>query len=153
MVKSKIKKLLGGDDNFLEDIPHMLALGIELVEHSPNGVLARLPYREDLVADPTDGLFSGGAISALLDNACGHAVNARTERKFPIATLDLRIDYMKPAKVGKDVMAFAECYKMTRRIAFVRGIAYHKSRNEPIANATATFMFTGPADTDPRGNL
>ena len=123
------------------------------MEYGPKGVSLRLPYREDLVADPEDGLFSGGAISAFLDNTCGYAVAARTDRQNVFATLDLRIDYMKPATVGKDVMSFAECYKLTRRIAFVRGIAYHKSRNEPIANATATFMFTGPAETDTRGNL
>jgi len=153
MVTSGIKKFFKSDDEFLGDIPHINALGVELVEYTPSGVSLRLPYREDLVADPEDGLFSGGAISAFLDNTCGYAVAARTDRKNVFATLDLRIDYMKPATVGKDVLSFAECYKMTRRIAFVRGVAYHKNRNEPIANATATFMFTGTADDAMRGNL
>lgn len=153
MVKSGLAKFFEKDDEFLADIPHINALGVQLVEYTRNGVSLRLPYREDLVADPEDGLFSGGAISAFLDNTCGYAVAARTDRKNVFATLDLRIDYMKPATVGKDVLSFAECYKMTRRIAFVRGVAYHKNRDEPIANAVATFMFTGPAETDTRGNL
>jgi len=153
MVKSGLKKFFQSDDEFLGDIPHINALGVELVEYTPSWVSLRLPYREDLVADPEDGLFSGGAISAFLDNTLGYAVAARTDRKNTFATLDLRIDYMKPATVGKDVLSFAECYKMTRRIAFVRGVAFHKNRDEPIANATATFMFTGQAEADSRGNL
>jgi uncharacterized protein (TIGR00369 family) len=153
MVKSVFSKLFKDRQEFLAEVPHVSALGIELLDFSPHGVSLKLPYREDLVADPEDGLFSGGAISAFLDNTCGYAVSARTDRDNVFATLDLRIDYMKPATVGKDVLSFAECYKMTRRIAFVRGVAYHKNRNEPIANATATFMFTGPAGSDTRENL
>ena len=153
MVKASLKKLFKERGEFLETIPHIHALGVDLKEFGPKGVILRLPYREDLVADPEDGLFSGGAISAFLDNCCGYAVSARTDSERMFATLDLRIDYMKPAKVGEDVFAFAECYKITRRIAFVRGIAYQDSRDEPIANATATFMFTGSSHADSRENL
>lgn len=41
---------------------------------------------------------------------------------------------------------------MTDSVAFVRGLAYHETFRDPIANCTATFMlgatgFTGKTDT------
>lgn len=127
----------------LSDIPHMKGLGIQLTDFGRTSVTVKLPYREDLVGNPETGVLAGGAISALLDNACGSAVVTRVHSPAAFATLDLRIDYMKPATPGEDVFAWCECYKLTRKIAFVRGVAYHTDKNEPIANATATFMFTG----------
>jgi uncharacterized protein (TIGR00369 family) len=128
---------------FLDRIPHMGALGVQLVDFAPGRVTVRLPYRPEIVGNPDTGVIAGGAISALLDNACGSAVVAKVARPNAFATLDLRIDYMKPATPGRDVLAFAECYKVTRLIAFVRGYAYQDTPAEPIANAAATFMFTG----------
>ena len=57
-----------------------------------------------------------------------------------IATLDLRIDYLKPATPGRDVVARAHCYKLTRDIAFVRGVAFHDDEADPIATSAGTFM-------------
>ncbi len=128
---------------FLDRIPHMSAIGLQLVDFAPGAVTVRLPYSLDLVGNPDTGVLAGGAISAVLDNVCGSAVVARVEKSAAFATLDLRIDYMRPAEPGRDVFAFAECYKLTRLIAFVRGFAYHDDTAKPIANATATFMFTG----------
>jgi uncharacterized protein (TIGR00369 family) len=128
---------------FIDQIPHMSAIGLELVDFEPGAITARLPYSAELIGNPDNGILAGGAISAVLDNVCGSAVVARVEKSDAFATLDLRIDYMRPAEPGRDVYAYAECYKVTRLIAFVRGYAYHDDRTKPIANATATFMFTG----------
>lgn len=128
---------------FLDRIPHMGAIGLQLVDFAPGAVTVRLPYSLELVGNPDTGVLAGGAISAVLDNVCGSAVVARVEKSAAFATLDLRIDYMRPAEPGRDVFAHAECYKVTRLIAFVRGFAYHDDTAKPIANATATFMFTG----------
>jgi acyl-coenzyme A thioesterase PaaI-like protein len=57
-----------------------------------------------------------------------------------MATLDLRIDYMKPATPREDILIESECLKITREIAFARGRAFHTSLEEPIAVATGTFM-------------
>ncbi|MEN3953348.1 PaaI family thioesterase [Iodidimonas sp. SYSU 1G8] len=131
---------------FLDRIPHMGALGVQLVDFAPGQVTIRLPYNQALIGNPDTGVLAGGAISAVLDNVCGSAVVARVVKTEAFATLDLRIDYMRPAEPGRDVFAFAECYKVTRRVAFVRGYAYHDDRAKPIANATATFMFTGKGE-------
>jgi acyl-coenzyme A thioesterase PaaI-like protein len=67
-------------------------------------------------------------------------VGSRTSLRGQIATLDLRIDYMKSATPDEDILAFAECFKVTRNIAFARGIAYQTDRDDPVATCAAAFM-------------
>jgi uncharacterized protein (TIGR00369 family) len=109
----------------------------------------RLPYAPQLVGHPETGTLHGGAVTALLDSASGVAVFMKMMQPTRIATLDLRIDYMGPAKNGRDVLARAECYKLTRNVAFVRGVAYHDEPSDPIAASSATFMIF----SDPRSSL
>jgi uncharacterized protein (TIGR00369 family) len=60
-----------------------------------------------------------------------------------IVTLDLRIDYLRPAQPDRDLFARAEVYKVTRQVAFVRAEAYEDDPHDLVASATGTFMFTG----------
>lgn len=136
-------EVTANSQKFLDRIPHINALGVKLVDFSDNRVTVRLPYQENLVGNTDGGIIAGGAISAMLDNVCGSAVVSFAKGMRSFATLDLRIDYMKPATPKEDVFAYAECYKMTRQIAFVRGVAYQDSEDNPVAHAAATFMFTG----------
>jgi len=115
------------------------ALGMSILDVSAEGVTAKLPWRADLVGDPEHGILHGGAITTLLDSTCGYAIFAISEKLADIATLDLRIDYLKPAKPNQDVLARAEVYRTTRSIAFLRAQAY-QTEGDPIANAVATFM-------------
>src|SRR5882757_6430012 len=82
---------------FSGSVPHNRALGMEIVEVSPAEALFRLPYDPKLVGNPDTGVLHGGAITALLDGASGAAVFAALTDLVPIATLDLRIDYLRPA--------------------------------------------------------
>jgi len=70
----------------------------------------------------------------------GTSVFAALTSWVPIATLDLRIDYLRPAEPGKDVFAKATCYKLTNNVAFTRAIAYHEREDDPIASSAGTFM-------------
>ncbi|MEZ4255338.1 MAG: PaaI family thioesterase [Polyangiales bacterium] len=71
---------------------------------------------------------------------CGAAVFMALDVPKPIATLDLRIDYLRPATPGQAVLAEARCFKTTKNVAFVRSVAYHDRVDDPIATATGTFM-------------
>jgi acyl-coenzyme A thioesterase PaaI-like protein len=70
----------------------------------------------------------------------------------PMATLDLRIDYLRAAKPRADMVGHVECYRVAREVAFVRGIAHDGDAADPVANMAATFMFIGPPMA-PRGSI
>jgi uncharacterized protein (TIGR00369 family) len=125
---------------FAAGVPHNAALGIQILEMAPASVLFELPYDAKLVGNPDTGTLHGGAITALLDGASGAAVFAALETMVPIATLDLRIDYLRPAEPNRAVLARASCYKMTRNVAFTRAVAYHDDPADPIAHSVGTFM-------------
>lgn len=130
---------------FTEGIPHNKALGMELLELERGGATFRLPYDRKLVGNPDTGVLHGGAITALLDAASGASVFAALTEWVPIATLDLRIDYLRAAEVGRDVLCRATCYKQTRNVAFTRAIAYHEDPADPIASSVGTFMLSTKA--------
>ncbi len=123
------------------ETPHAVALGIELVSLQPGTAVMKVGYRADLVGDPQTGVLAGGVITSLLDQVCGLAVGS--QRHDAIATLDLRIDYMRPAEPGRDVTARADCYRVTRSIAFVRAAAYETDPGDPIATAQGAFALSG----------
>ncbi|MHB8877264.1 MAG: PaaI family thioesterase [Myxococcaceae bacterium] len=129
---------------FRDLVPHNRALGMSLVQAgvSPAVAVLRLPYDERFVGNPETGVLHGGVITALVDAACGASVHFKLQSAIPIATLDLRIDYLKPATPGKAVHARAECFKATHNVAFVRAIAYHDLETDPLAAASATFMIS-----------
>ncbi len=134
-------------------IPHARALNLELVDVSPGEATVLLPYDQKLVGYPDRGILHGGVVTTVMDNAMGIAVFSALDPFVPLATLDLRLDYLKPAEPGLDVRASATCYKVTRHIAFVRGLAYHADKSDPIANGSASFMLQRPSpeDTAPEG--
>lgn len=122
-------------------IPHIGELKMRATELGNGTAVMLLPYQERLIGDPDTGVLHGGAITTLIDSACGLAVLAAMAEPGPIATLDLRIDYLRPATPGKNVLARARCFRMTRRIAFVRAAAYHADEGEDAAVAAAQAAF------------
>jgi uncharacterized protein (TIGR00369 family) len=130
---------------FIAQVPFNAVLGMQVDELGDGTARFRLPYRADLIGNPDTGVLHGGVVTALLDATCGAAVFMKLASPVPIATLDLRIDYMGPAAVGRAVVAEATCYRVTRHIAFVRGAAFHDDPGAPIATAAGTFMLATPA--------
>ena len=114
--------------------------GLRLDRAAPGEAWSSLPYRPVFVGDTETGVLHGGVVTAMLDESCGMAVQLALDGTRSIATLDLRIDYQKPATPGLDIKAHSFCYRVTRSIAFVRSAAYQESEDDPVATATACFM-------------
>ena len=132
--------------------PQSRALGLQLVATHPD-VILRAPYRLDLVGEPDTGVIAGGVVTTLLDIACGWATALALDEPTSMATLDLRIDYMRPAQPGMDLLATAHCYKLTRNVAFLRAVAYDVDPSDPVAAAQAAYMLDSNAGRGPGANL
>ncbi|HYG26248.1 MAG TPA: PaaI family thioesterase [Caulobacteraceae bacterium] len=133
--------------------PQARALGFESVSLDKATAVLKVPYDAKLVGDPDTGVIAGGVVTTLLDHCCGQAAHAALDSFKYIATLDLRIDYMRAAEPGKDVYARAHCFKVTRNVAFVRAVAYETDPDDPIAAATAAFMLDSSAGKKPGANF
>ncbi len=132
--------------------PQSRALGMEVVATEPQVVL-KIPYRPELVGEPDTGVIAGGVVTTLLDLACGWATALALKEPTSFATLDLRIDYMRPSEPGKDLYATAHCYKLTRSVAFLRGVAYESDPDDPVAAVQAAFMLDSNAGRTAGANL
>lgn len=128
---------------FISAIPHCKALGMELTEIGEGVAVMVLPYDLRIVGDPETGVLHGGAVSALMDTCCGAAAMSHPSSPAGTATIDLRIDYMRAATPGQAVRTRAECYHITRSVAFVRAVAMDDDSDRPVATATGTFTVEG----------
>lgn len=121
-------------------VGHGRALGLDFRDSGDDWAELALPWREALVGVPETGVLASGAIVSLIDTASGTAVWVTLDKFLPILTVDLRLDYLRPAAKGETIIARSRCVKLTRRIAFVRGIAHGGDEERPIALSAATFM-------------
>jgi uncharacterized protein (TIGR00369 family) len=133
----KLKQVL---DYFINQVPHHRELGLQIISAEDGIAVTRLLYREDLVGNPDTGFLHGGLVTVLLDATGGAAVFSRMPDPGFIATLDLRIDYLKPAPAGEPIHARVRCYKLTRAVAFTRGVAYCRDAEDPVASMSAAYM-------------
>ncbi len=127
---------------FVSALPHAADLSMEVEGLGDGHAVLSMPWHEDLVGDPTTGVIHGGAVFALMDTTAGTAVILHPENGGDTATLNLRIDYMRPAKPGSRVRATATCHHVTQTVAFVRAEAHDDDPDRPVATATAAFTFT-----------
>ncbi|CAN5180576.1 hypothetical protein BH10PSE13_BH10PSE13_17210 [soil metagenome] len=116
-------------------------LKLQLHAAGPDWIELAMNWREDLVGDPDTDVLASGPVLALMDNACGAALWMKRGKFGQQLTVDLRVDYMRPALAGSKIIARAEVYRMTRQVAFIRGIGYENDPADPVCNVAATFMY------------
>lgn len=135
-------------------IAHTHAIGITVEKIEGEELTLRLPYADNLVGDPRTGILHGGVITVLLDQTLGVSALASDALAPSIApTLDLRIDHLRVAPPGKDILATASVYRTTRKVLFIRGIAYWDSPENTIARATGTWLRLDTVDLSWMDNI
>jgi uncharacterized protein (TIGR00369 family) len=127
---------------YVRNLGHGGAIGIAYRGHGEDWAELTLPYDEKLVGMPESGIIASGPIISLMDMATSLAVWTRLGTFRHQATLDLRVDYLRPATPGKTIVGRGTCYAVTRSVAFVRGTAHEGDSDDPVASVTGTFMFT-----------
>ncbi len=136
-----VESLFGeGRPEFVEHVPHCRELGMRCTHVGPRTATMVVPYRDELIGDPGRGVVFGGVVTTLLDQAGGAAALCSLTEIVTIATIDLRIDYLRAATPGRDLHGLAECVKRTRSVAFVRGKAWDDDPDDPFAHFIATYM-------------
>ena len=127
---------------FFMNLPFAKFLGLTLDRLGHGEAIMTMPYQKKLIGDPKSGVIHGGVVTTLLDSCCGAAVMTAGDPKFPTATIDLRIDYMRTAEPLRLIRAEAKCYRVTTSVVFVRATAQDGTKETPVA--TATGAFTSP---------
>ncbi len=127
-------------DGIISSLGHGGHLGMQFRAYGDNWVELELPYAEALIGDVETGVIASGPIISLMDSATSLSVWTFIGEFRPQVTLDLRVDYMRPATPGKAVIGRGECYKVTRSMAFVRGIAHDGDPDDPVAHVAGTFI-------------
>jgi len=122
--------------------PFAVVLGMEYVREEGSKLWVRLRISEHILQDTQASCVHGGAITATLDNACGWCIRTHSqyENGTSMATLDLRVDFIRPAVPELDIMVMAECYAIQQNMAYVKAVAYQTSMHDPVAKSLATFM-------------
>lgn len=98
----------------LAESPYQRFLGLELVHAEEGAVEIRMPFRQEFLRDDSSDWLHGGILSALIDIAGDYAVYSKTGGDVP--TVDLRVDYLRPAKRGS-LIAIARTVKVGRRVS------------------------------------
>ncbi|MEJ8850542.1 PaaI family thioesterase [Variovorax rhizosphaerae] len=134
---------------FARRIPHGHDIGMQIEDASADGkVRMRIAPQPHLSGDNGGAFFFPGVLFSLADSASGLAVMRGLERMVPIATLDMRIDHLAPATMDADLRAEAECYRMTRTVAFTRCELTAGPASKLVATVMGTFMLSS---STPRG--
>jgi uncharacterized protein (TIGR00369 family) len=130
---------------FMSKSGHNASLGIVYHDHGPDWCELKLPYDKRLASNARTGIMASGPIITLMDMVTSLSLWFKAGKFQPQATLDLRVDYLRPARPGSAIIGRGECYALTRSIGFVRGIAHDGDPDKPVAHVAGTFMFTSVA--------
>lgn len=128
---------------FIDTLNQARELGLTVTETTECSLTLCLPYNDRIIGNPDTGVIHGGAITTLMDTTSGSLMLCALDVFELCPTLDLRVDYMRPAEPHRPVYARAEVYRMTRNIIFTRCEAYQEG-GETVANCVGTFMRIGP---------
>ena len=117
---------------FEQSIAFNQVLGLRIVAIRPGSASGTLAMKPELIGHPTHQRLHGGVISASLDAMAGLAIIAaigarhmdeppaqRMHRFARLGTIDLRIDYLRPA-TGPHFVATAQVLRLGSRLASTR---------------------------------
>ncbi len=112
-------------------------------------IRVRVPCQPVMVGDTAWNAVHSGLLMILLDSLCGISIIQKLAAPSAIATLDLRVDYLRAVPADQDLYVTANCYKIGRNVGFSRGAIYTTDPKDPAAIANGTFMLGTAGDPPP----
>jgi uncharacterized protein (TIGR00369 family) len=111
-------------------IPFNAFLGVKVREATRERVIMEVPFRAELVGDPMRPALHGGVLSALADTCGGGAVWVRLDDPMArVSTIDLRIDYLRPARLDT-LVAEGHVVRLVNRVGVVDVRLYNAQEPE-----------------------
>ena len=143
----------GLKDIFEEKIAFNKLLGLKITSLKAGRVTARIDMRHELVGHYSHNRIHGGAISAGLDAAGGLAVMTaigarhldeppmkRLQRFTKLGTIDLRVDYLRPA-IGEYFELQAEVMRLGSRVASTR-MEFFAANGKLLSTGAAAYIIS-----------
>ena len=117
---------------FENQINYNRFLGMRIDSLEERVARIRIPYAEHLIGDPFRPALHGGAVSSLIDVAGGLAAFTAVQRGDRLSTVDLRVDYLRPAQL-LDLVAEARLLRAGNRVAVADVTVFQDDPERPIA--------------------
>jgi uncharacterized protein (TIGR00369 family) len=140
-------------DLFENRIVFNSVLGLKVTSLAPAGVTGRIAMRHELVGHFNYNRLHGGVISSGLDAIAGLAVMAaigarhmdeqplqRLQRFGRLGTIDLRIDYLRPA-ISEHFDLSGEVMRLGSRVASVR-MECRSAAGELLSTGSAAYIIS-----------
>ncbi len=96
----------------------MATLGAELERVLPGEVAIQLPFREDLTQQ--HGVLHAGAVTAIVDSACGYAAFSLMERGTGVLSVEFKVNMLAPA-AGETFLAIGRVVRAGRTLTVCTG--------------------------------
>lgn len=103
-----------------EHVPFNRWLGIRGESVEAGRAVLVLPVRDEFVGDPRRPALHGGVLSSLIDTAGGVAAWSALEGAESVSTVDLRVDFLEPARLAGPLRAEAWLTRKGNRVCHVR---------------------------------
>lgn len=123
-------------NELLRVAPFHVLLDVRLIEAGPGRVKVALNPRPELVGNTLIGALHGGVTSGLVDLAGSIAVT--TEVGYPCPTIDLRVDFLRPAFADKVLFAEGKVVRAGQSVAFTE-IDVRDAEGRHIARGSAVY--------------
>jgi uncharacterized protein (TIGR00369 family) len=123
-----------------EVIPFNRYLGVRATAVRKGFARLEVPFRDELVGDPLRPALHGGVLSAVADAAGGAAVWVSVDDdRARISTIDLRIDYLRPARL-ETLVAEATVVRLGNRVGVADVRLFHPdTETETIATGKGVY--------------
>lgn len=122
----------------LAAIPYARYLGLT-VEEEAGGLIAILPFRDDLVGNPAVPALHGGVVGAFLELTALLQVMELVDSARVPKPINFSIDYLRSAG-PRVTRGRAEIVKHGRRVVNVRVLAWQDDPHKPVAAGIGNFL-------------